>query len=361
MEVLREISLNHHVGIDKVVSLVDEISSDKKRGTTYFTWPASFSLTFSEDMASENLYVDAVNNWQRSEASNMIVGNPNYTRIITSKNMTTYWYDMWFNIQPAPCVFNNLPTMLWEQPNLGYLGAFRDLDLDIYVTTGDTLWWFVQDNNIPIGIASNEGQAMINNYMAARPPASAFIVPSLCFPIYGTNMSNGSAPVLPSVFVMYAVRSTGIPLVMYYDGVTGNIRIDNGVSSLLQVGTDVYEFSSEVNSRIQPTPCVHGTTSKPIVTLPTFTRKVANATLDTQTLSVWANYPTPTTAGEFWYFDNTTSPVMIFNVMGSLRINFFRQMTPPPGVFNPPAQCKLVSMSDVPNFSKRISSFSLVS
>jgi len=304
-------------------------------------------------------------NWQRSESSNMIVGNPTYTRVVTSKNMTTYWYDMWFNIQPVPCVFNNLPTMIWEQPTLGYLGNFADLDLDIYATTGDSMWWFVRDSNIPIGIATSVDQAMINNYNAVRPPASSFIVPSVCFPLYGTNMTHPpitAAPALPSVFVMYGVRNTGLSFVMYYDGVNGNIRVDNGANSLLQVGTDIYEFSSAENSRIQPTPCVHGYFPQPIVILPTFTRKVANATLDGQTLSVWANYPTSTTEGEFWYFDNTTSPVMVFNVLGSLKINFFRQMTPPPGVFNPPTQCKLISMmSDVTTFSKRMSSFSLFS
>jgi len=259
---------------------------------------------------------------------------------------------VWFNVQPPPCVFINQALDLWVKPNLVYIGDLMDQDMDIYVQPGGNDWWFIEGNTTPFGIAFSDGSYQISNYTATRPPMNAFQVPSLCFPAYGSNMTRltpiGDVPILPSTFMVYAVlNSSPSPIAIYYDGVHGNIRVDNGVATIIQIGNDVYTFSSEVKGRITPTPCQHQMMTTPIYTLPVLSRRVANVTIDYFPVSVWVSYDSSMLAS-YWYFDlNTNLPLMYTSLSGTTKINFFGTMLPN-GIFTVPQQCLMMKRTTSP-------------
>jgi len=294
-----------------------------------------------------NILVDAVTNSQRGEYTTNVPSNPTYTRYITNRNGTTYLHENWFNVQPPPCVFINQALNIWNKPNLAYIGDLMEQDMDIYMEPKANQWWFIEGNTIPFGIAtSSYGSYQISNYMPTRPPMSAFQVPNLCFPAFGSNMTRltpiGAVPIVPSQFVLYAVRSAApFPLTVYYDGMHGNIRIDNGVASLLQIGNDVYTFSSEINSRIMPTPCQHTVQTTPLFQLPVFSRRVANVTIDDFPTSVWVAYNPLDMVATYWYFDVNNLPLMYTSIYGAIKINFFGTLAPPPSIFTVPPQCQI--------------------
>jgi len=128
-----------------------------KRNIPSFIWPDSFFLTFTDSTSSTNIIVDTVSNQQRIEGSTFIPSNPIYTRYTTSKNGTTFYHDVWFNVQPPPCVFINQALDLWVKPNLVYIGDLMDQDMDIYMQPGGNTWWFIEGNTTPFGVVSSGG------------------------------------------------------------------------------------------------------------------------------------------------------------------------------------------------------------
>jgi len=282
----------------------------------------------------------------------------------------------WLDISPQPCVYE--PSMdgpFITLPDLTLIGhsnwAGSPTPLDVYGSLSANLWLFM--GNTPLGLINPE---IINlpkaplplKFTAGVPPNTVFQIPPLCFPIIA-NSSMGfmqkrmelAVPTFPVMFTMYivapALRSAEI--IYYVDFSRQYFRIDYPGYSIIQRDGIRYTFLTE--KFLSPAVCYNTTAVDLLIKLPTFSRRVANATIEGIQTGIWLGVSDTQSIpvfNEYWYWDPLTNIPVFFvdrNYLGA-RITLFETWIKNPDTFNQmPTLCLGVPFSLENDYSSKLS------